>query len=460
MSKFEQFIAEITNIVGVDSVLTDDKKSHETDWRNRYYNQSLAVVFPTTVEQISRIIKLSSIYKIGIVPQGGNTSLCGASVPNSTKAPQIILNLRRLDKIINIDINNKSITVEAGCTLQQVIEVAKDNDLYFPLSIASSGSSQIGGNIATNAGGIHVVKYGMMSDLVLGLEVFMPDGSIINQLQSLRKNNTYFDLKQLFIGSEGTLGIITKATLKLYQQPESYFTAMCGVEDLGIACKLFNLLNKYYSICAFEIINPLTQQIHNKHFHPMGVTAPWVILFEIETNSEFNLEELINKLNVLSIDLNNVILASNETERQNLWQVRENIPLAEKMEGFAVKHDISLPISNIEEFIKTNELNIIRHYPNAQIIIFGHLGDGNLHYNIQFKTIDYNELQEIEHEINQIVYTNVYKYNGSFSAEHGIGILKKHWFSKYYDPNSYELALSIKKLLDPNNILNPGKVFK
>ena len=459
MSKLSEFINEITNIVGADAILLDDKKSFETDWRNRYYNTSLAVVFPKTPEQISKIIKSSSRYNIGIVPQGGNTSLCGASVPNDTSAPQIILNLRRLDKIINIDINNQSITVEAGCTLHQVIEYAKNHDLYFPLSIASSGSCQIGGNIATNAGGIHVVKYGMMSDLVLGLEVCMPDGSIINQLHALRKNNTYFDLKQLFIGSEGTLGIITKATLKLYQQPESYFTAMCGVEDLGLACRLLNLLNKYYNLCAFEIINPLTQQIHNKHFAPIGISAPWVILFEIETNSEFNLEELINKLNDLAINLDKVILASNENERQSLWHIRESIPLAEKMEGFAVKHDISLPISNIEEFIKTNKDNILNQFPDAQIIIFGHLGDGNLHYNIQFKDIDYNQLQKIEHKINQIVYTDVYEYNGSFSAEHGVGVLKKQWLSKYYDPNSYKLALSIKKLLDPNNILNPGKVF-
>ncbi len=459
MSDLKQYINEITNIVGLDGILTNNKKLYETDWRHRYNNPSLAVIFPSTIEQISAILKLSSIHKVGIIPQGGNTSLCGASVPNDSGSPQIILNLRHLDKIIHIDINNQSITVEAGCTLDKVIEYAKTNGLYFPLSIASSGSCQIGGNIATNAGGIHVIKYGMMQDLVLGLEVCLADGSIVNQLQSLRKNNTFFDLKQLFIGSEGTLGIITKATLKLYQQPESYFTAMCGVNELSTACLLLNSLNKYYNLCAFEIINPLTQQIHNKHFHPMGVTAPWVILFEIETNGEFSLEELVNKLGELTIDLDNVILASNENERKNLWQVRESIPLAEKMEGVAVKHDISLPISNIDNFIKTNESNILKHFPDAQIIIFGHLGDGNLHYNIQFKDQDYNKLQNIEPKINNIVYTDVYKYNGSFSAEHGVGVLKKHWLSKYYDSKSYQLALSIKKLLDPNNILNPKKVF-
>ena len=459
MSNLEHYINEITNSVGLDGILKDNKKQYETDWRNRYHNPCLAVIFPSTIEQVCAVIKISSIYKVGIIPQGGNTSLCGASVPNDSNKSQIILNLRRLDKIINIDINNQSITVEAGCTLDKVIEYARTNGLYFPLSIASRGSCQIGGNIATNAGGVHVIKYGMMQHLVLGLEVCLHDGSIINQLYSLHKNNTFFDLKQLFIGSEGTLGVITKATLKLYQQPESYFTAMCGVNDLSTACLLLNLLNKYYSLCAFEIINHVTGEIHNKHFHYIGITAPWIILFEIETNSEFSVEELVHKLSELAIDLDSVILASNENERQNLWHIRENIPLAEKMEGIAVKHDISLPVSSVEDFIRTNESNILKHYPNAQIIIFGHLGDGNLHYNIQFKNMDHNKLQNIESEINNIVYTDVHRYNGSFSAEHGIGMLKKHWLSKYYDSRSYQLALSIKKLLDPNNILNPEKVF-
>ncbi len=459
MSNPEDFIDRIRHIVGKNGILTSDKKPFETDWRSRYSNPSIAVLFPETIEQISAIIKTCNIYQIGIVPQGGNTSLCGGSVPSAGDRAQIILNLGRLNKIISIDSNNQSITVEAGCTLLAVSEYAKNHGLYFPLSMGSEGSCQIGGNIATNAGGIHVVKYGMMRDLVLGIEAIMPDGTIISQLHGLRKNNTFFDLKQLFIGSEGTLGVITKATLKLYPLPQNYFTAMCGLNDLDSACKLLNLLKQYYSICAFEIINLLTQQIYNKHFPPMELSAPWIILFEIETGSGFVLEELIDKLDSLTINLNSVILASNESERQHLWNIRENIPLAEKMEGFAVKHDISLPISNIDGFIKTNESNILQHYPDAQIIIFGHLGDGNLHYNIQFTNMSYTELQRIETKINQLVYTDVYKFKGSFSAEHGIGMLKKHWLSKYYDSSSYQLALSIKNLLDSENILNPGKVF-
>ena len=282
MFNLDTFITDLTQVVGTDGILKNDKKAFETDWRGRYSNPSIAVVLPNNVEQVSSILKICNQNKIGVVPQGGNTSLCGGSVPNDSGNPQIILNLRRLDKVINIDIDNQSITVEAGCGLHFVSEYAKKNGLYFPLSMASEGSCQIGGAIATNAGGIHVIKYGMMRELVLGLEVCLPDGSVVNQLHGLRKNNTYFDLKQLFIGSEGTLGIVTKATLILHQQPEDYFTAMCGVDSISKACALLKILNKSYNICAFEIINPITQEVYNKHFPPMGVSAPWVILFELE----------------------------------------------------------------------------------------------------------------------------------------------------------------------------------
>ncbi len=304
---------------------------------------------------------------------------------------------------------------------------------------------------------MHVIKYGMMRDLVLGIEAILPDGSSVNQLNGLRKNNTYFDLKQLFIGSEGTLGIITQATLKLFPQPIQYTTVLCGVANLSTACHLLRHLTKKYSICAFEIINKLTQQIYNKHFKPaeLKLSAPWLILFEIESGESFDLEELTLILSEQALDLHQVIVACNEKERKSLWAIRESIPLAEKMEGLAVKHDISLPISNIETFIAHNRETILNKYPKAQIIIFGHLGDGNLHYNIQLNSFD----ALIENDINKLVYADVYKYAGSFSAEHGIGVLKKHWMAKYYDPVSYKLALSIKQLVDPNNILNPGKIF-
>lgn len=456
-------IAKCQQIVSINMVILDQqaKKPYETEWRNRYSNQCLAVILPQTVDQIQEIILFCQEHNIALIPQGGNTSLCCGSIPIPDKNIQLILNLSKLNKVIELNVANNSITLEAGCTLHQAQQAALNQGLYFPLSIGAEGSCQIGGNIATNAGGVHVIKYGMMRDLVLGLEVVLADGSVINQLNGLRKNNTNFDLKQLFIGSEGTLGVITKATLKLYPQPQAYTTGLIGVSNLLTAVGLLNTFKHKFNIAAFEIISQPTQEIYSTHFNypKLEIKDEWLILFEFEVSSNTGTEdEIVQILN--SFNLDNAIIASNEKEREQLWQIREQIPLAEKMNGFAVKHDIALPINNIEAFIKLNQVNILAKYPDAQIIIFGHLGDGNLHYNIQFKQRSYEELQKIEHLVNDIVYTDVQDFKGSFSAEHGIGYIKKSWFAKYYDPASYKLAYAIKQLLDPKNILNPGKIFK
>lgn len=459
----ENVVVKLREIVSIDGLLLDEKvkASYEKEWRNRYSNPSLGVIFPKNVSQIQQILGICQEYQIGVIPQGGNTSMCAGSIPTDSPKPQLIINLSKLNHILEFDIANNSVTVEAGCTLHQIQEHARENNLYFPLSIGSEGSCQIGGNIATNAGGIHVIKYGMMRDLVLGLEVVLANGQIVNQLKELKKNNVNFDLKQLFIGSEGTLGIISKATLKLFPQIKKYFTGLIGLQDIGQAISLLNHLKKDYSVCAFEIINLLTQQIYNLHFkeNSLPIQDNWLILFELEIGDNFDIEKITDLFEKQKIDLNLVILASTDGERQKLWQFRENIPLAEKLSGFAVKHDIALPLSKIEDFIISNQKNIQKKYPDAQIITFGHLGDGNLHYNIQFNQRNYKELQEIENDINSIVYKDVDVYNGTFSAEHGIGYIKKSWMAKYYDPVSYAIAQSIKQLLDPNNILNPGKIF-
>lgn len=450
-------------ILGPQFIITDKKikETYETEWRNRYQNIAVAVLFPRTTKQVQEIVLACKQHKIGIVPQGGNTSMCGGSIPDDSGRLQVILNLSKMNKILAIDTVNSSITVEAGSTLLSVISAAKQNDLYFPLSIGAEGSCQIGGNIATNAGGIHVICYGMMRDLILGLEVVLADGTIINQLTGLRKNNTNFDLKQLFIGSEGTLGIITRATLKLFPQPQGYITILCGMDSITDACSLLSHASKHFRICAFEIINELTQQIYNTHFqdNAFSIKAPWLVLFEFESSNDKDIEKLANLMELECIDLNKTIIASNNKEQKELWNMREKIPLAEKAEGFAVKHDISLPISCIGDFIDLNKRNILNKFKDARIIIFGHLGDGNLHYNIKFKDRDYESLQQIEHEVNQLVYKDVFHFNGSFSAEHGVGKIKKAWFKMYYDETSYSLAKSIKNMLDPDNILNPGKIF-
>ncbi len=453
------FIDKLKEIVDLPSIIFDlnRQRPYLTDWRERYYGQCIAVILPNTINQISQIVKLCQEYSIGIVPQGGNTSLCGGATPINGNPNQIILNLTNLNKIINLDLNNNSLTVEAGCTLKQVRDIAKKHNLDFPLSIASEGSCQIGGNIATNAGGIHVIKYGTMRELVLGIEAILPDGTLVNQLNSLRKNNLNFDLKQLFIGSEGTLGIITKAVLKLSPIPHDHFTCLLGVNDFSQIYKILNNLIQSFSVCAFEIINQTIQKIYNTQFeNSINLSAKWLILFELESlNTKFDPLEVI-KVIEHDIDLNNAIWASNQKERDTIWQYRENIPIAEKKYGIAIKHDIALPISTIDNFIEVNQKNLLTHFPKAQIGIFGHFGDGNLHYNV---FLDSSNISDYEEKINQIVYKDVMAYKGSFSAEHGVGQLKKIWFYKYHDRISYNLAKSIKQMIDPHQILNPGKIF-
>jgi FAD/FMN-containing dehydrogenase len=479
----QNFIIKITNIVGTSSIITDEqhKKSYETDWRKRFYGSAIAVVFPKSTHEIVLIVKLCNQSNISITPQGGNTSLCGGATPlQNNDIPQIIINLSKMNQIIDFDINNNSITIEAGCTLTQISNYALDHGLYFPLSIASEDSCQIGGNIATNAGGVHVIKYGSMRNLVLGLEVILPDGNIINQLHQLRKNNTNFDLKQLFIGSEGTLGIITKATLALYPKPLAFYTGLIGVTSISHALILLNQLKSHFNPCAFEIINKNTQDVYNDVFQDnlIPIHSEWLILFEIELfnlhttsqqNHEYKYEgEMINDTIVAilqnqHINLNNVIIAQSNQEREQLWHIREHIPLAEHATGFAIKHDIALPISAIDEFISTNtqhlnnlnELQIIKH----KLIIFGHLGDGNLHYNIQFTNHDKIQLAKLESKVNTIIYNDLIKYNGTFSAEHGIGQLKTSWYKQYSDQYAYNIAQSIKQLMDPKCLFNPNKIF-
>lgn len=452
-------ISTLTAIVGQDYIIVDPKQqqAYLSDWRGRYKGIALAIVKPQTTKQIVELIQLCQKNKISIIPQGGNTSLSGGATPlNELGRCQIIINLSLINKVLAVDTENNSITVEAGCTLAQVIAIADANDRYFPLSIASSGTCQIGGNVATNAGGIHVIKYGMMRDMLLGLEVVLANGQVLSQVKVLRKNNSYLDLKQLFIGSEGTLGIITQVVLKLYPKPTGYITGLIGVKSIAQAIKLLNQLSLHFSICAFEIIDKVMQEIYNSKFsdNKLPLSDSWIILFELETH---NLDYAMEILAKCEIDLGQLIISDSLTSRNNLWQIRESLPVAEKMHGVAVKHDISLPISKIEQFIQLNRENIQKAYPDAQIIVFGHLGDGNLHYNIQLAT-QLKTIQE-ENNINQMVYTDVLSLGGSISAEHGIGQLKVSWYKQSVDSVSYNLARQIKQLLDPNNLFNPNKVF-
>ena len=455
-------LAALKQLVPPSCLILEDshKKIFETDWRGRYSNPCMAVVMVDTITQIQQIIQWCNKFNIAIVPQGGNTSTCGSAVPAPINKPQIIINFSQFNHILEVNPLNNSMSVECGCSLKQVQQTASKYNLYFPLSIGSEDTCQIGGNIATNAGGINVLKYGTMRDLVLGLEVVLANGEIVNQLYNLRKNNTNFDLKQLFIGSEGTLGIITRANLKLFPKVSNYCTGMLSVTTLAVVPDILSALQQKYSVSAFEIINQLTQDMYNQKFtqEPFMLHGPWVILFEIELCIEIDIEPIQQMLNQHTIT--QCILTQNPEIRQKMWVCRKNIAHAEKQYGLAIKHDLALPLNNIMQFIQTNQQNILRQYPNAQFIIFGHWGDGNLHYNIRLNQLTPDNFMDFENIINEIVYADIQLYGGSFSAEHGIGMLKKKWFKQYYDSQSYQLAQSIKQLVDKNNILNPSKIFE
>jgi FAD/FMN-containing dehydrogenase len=454
----KQFFDEIITIIPNERIINDKvKKSiYEIDWRKEFKTVCLAVIFPINTIEVQQIVCLCIRYNIKITPQGGNTSKCGAAVPNNNiSQPHIIVNLAKMNNIIDFNYYNKSICVEAGCTLSQIHNFVNQHNLYFPLQLASAESCQIGGNIATNAGGINVLEHGMMRELTLGLEVVMPDGTIINQLKSLRKNNSYLDLKQLFIGSEGTLGIITKATLKLSNQPQSTLTCLFSTNTIENCIDILSTIQtKTSTLTAFEVINHTTQTIYNKYYEKTPISGRWLILAEMELYQDESdqLYSLLNNLN----NINNLIIANNNEERQKIWNIRKNIPNAEKSFSKAIKYDISLPINKIAQFININYATLKQYLLNDDIIIFGHLGDGNLHYNIPLTCVKNNVDLNL---LTQITYTNVCSLDGSISAEHGIGQLKNKWFKMFSDNNSYLLAKSIKLLIDPTNLFNPGKIF-
>lgn len=453
-------LLQLQQIVGESYLITKATEHYTHDWRNRYKGDAYAVVKPQTCDQLQKIIILCHKNKIKIIPQGGNTSMCGAAVPLE-KSPysQIVVNLEKLNKIIAIDTQNNTIIVEAGCTLDKVINTAARNNRYFPLSMGSQGSCQIGGALATNAGGIHVLKYGMMRDLTLGLEVALANGTILEQLNLLYKNNTYIDLKHIFIGCEGTLGIITKAVLKLYPLPHKLFTGLIGVKTIAQAINLLHSLKQEFNLCAFEIIHESAQQLYDDYFVKIRLPLrdKWLILFEIECNKFMTLDMLLQVVTNEEINLNQSIITDDSLQRKYLWQIRENIPIAEKMYAIAVKHDISLPIGSIDDFLQTCYYRLSSRHPQVQVIVFGHLGDGNLHYNV---LLDSDE-QTLQHEdsINSIVYSTLIELHGSIAAEHGIGQLKKNWLRKTSDKAQYQLLLELKSLLDPNNLFNYGKVL-
>lgn len=430
-----------------------DKAPFLKDERDLYRGTAPLVLRPATTEQVSRIVRLCGEGGIGIVPQGGNTGYCGGSIP-AGNGEEVVVSLSRLNKIRDLDALNYTITVEAGCVLADIQRAAEEAGRLFPLSLAAEGTCQIGGNLSTNAGGTAVLRYGNARDLVLGLEVVLPSGEIWNGLKRLRKDNTGYDLKQLFLGAEGTLGVITAAVLRLHPLPGATATAWIAVESPRAAVELLATLRERLGerISAFELISRACLEAvisHSGARDPLPAPHPWYVLAEAADAGAP--EELRARLEAALAGCEDAVLAQSVDQARALWRIRESIPEAQFTN---VKHDVSVPVSRVPDLIQGAGEALARRFPAAQVYAFGHVGDGNVHYNVGPA-----ELVASRAAVNRIVYDAVAALGGSISAEHGLGQLKREEAARHKDPLELELMRALKAALDPRGLMNPGKVL-
>jgi FAD/FMN-containing dehydrogenase len=435
------------------------------DWRGSYKGRTPIVVRPATTEEVANVVKACAAAGVAIVPQGGNTGLCGAATPDET-GDQVLLSLGRMNGVRGVDAENFSMEVEAGCILSVAQDAARAAGRFLPLSLGAEGTCQVGGNLSTNAGGLNVGRYGTARSLVLGLEVVLADGTVLSSLRALRKDTAGYDLKQLFIGSEGTLGIITGAVLRLFPDPGDTSTALVGLESASSAVALLASMKGRLSdrIESFELLPSRVFELVARHIPdaqlPFPIEHPWYVLLESATHDVPGALEdaLLGEAEKGAIL--DAVVAKNASEADALWRVRHAIAEAEKKEGKSLKHDVSVPLSNMEEFLRRGDELLRRLRPDHELVAFGHVGDGNLHYNVVLpRELDDEEWRKEGLRITGAVYALVDELGGSFSAEHGVGQAKKAWLPEYRGGAELALMKSIKKTLDPANILNPGKVF-
>ena len=485
-------------IVGTQQVLTgEEATAYLTDWRKRFIGRAQAVVRPANVEEVAAVVRLCAQTRTPIVPQGGNTGLVGGATPDRA-GQALVMSLTRLNHIRSIDVLNNTAIVEAGVVLQTLQERAREVGRLFPLSLAAQGSATIGGNLSTNAGGTQVLRYGNARDLCLGLEVVTPEGEIWNGLTGLRKNNTGYDLRDIFIGAEGTLGIITAACMKLYPLPASSGTALIALHSISQALRLLELSQRIAgpTLTGFELFNELSLLLVEKHFptqkSPFEQRYPQYVLLELSNHEpEEQTRLLMERLLEAAFEeelVADAVLAQNTKQAQQLWALRENISEAQAAEGKNIKHDISVPISCISEFVSQTDALLQQQFPHVRMVTFGHLGDGNLHYNVSAALAEtlqppfdpsINQPSEAKiaqtaHEISskteeklllqqsaiyQLVHDQVHRFGGSISAEHGIGQLKREELPRYKSAVEMRLLQTIKNALDPQGIMNPGKML-
>lgn len=440
------------------SEIVEDTAPWLTDQRGRYTGRADAVVQPQSVVAVQALMRFCFEHRIPVTPQGGNTGLCGGAVPECG----VLLNLSKLNRIRSISLADNAITADAGVVLQTVQQAAAAAGRLFPLSLASEGSCQIGGNIACNAGGLNVLRYGTMRDLVLGLEVVLPDGSLVSHLNPLHKNTTGYDLRHLFIGSEGTLGVVTGASLKLFAPPKTVETVWVGIESVEQAVELLTLLQGAFAerLCSFELISRFALDLSSA-FSGIGkpAQAPWHVLLELADSLESpGLGEDLAEF-LLAHGFENAVPAQSESDRSDLWMLRENISAAQRRLGASIKHDIAVPIEKVAEFTARCEAALKAAFAGIEIVVFGHLGDGSLHYNTFLPGVSDNAVYEYEDAVNTVVYENVLACNGTVAAEHGIGTVKKHWLPRVRSGAEIALMRAVKAQLDPHNIMNPGKLL-
>ena len=459
-------------VVGAAHVLSEgDLSAWELDWRKRARGKALAVVRPAKVQEVADVVKACAAAGESIVPQGGNTGLVGGSTLDSS-GQQIVLSLQRMHAIRQVDGANLTMTVEAGCVLQTLQETAEKAGFLFPLSLAAEGSCTLGGNLATNAGGTQVVRYGNARDLCLGLEVVTAQGNIWEGLSGLRKDNTGYDLRDLLIGSEGTLGIITAATMKLYPMPVARLTAWAAVPGMAQAVTLLGMAQQQLGsgLTGFEVMGQFALSLVAKHFTqqrvPLYHDTPFCVLLEnSDHESENHAREQFERLLESALEkgcVTDAVIAENLGQARQLWHIRESIPLAQAEEGLNIKHDISIAVSRTAEFVAVTDALLEQAIPGVRLVNFGHLGDGNLHYNVQAPADGDLPafLREHEKHVNSIVYDSVARFGGSISAEHGVGSLKLSALEQYKSPVALGMMRAIKRALDPDKLLNPGRVLR
>jgi FAD/FMN-containing dehydrogenase len=462
------FLDALKQLLGESHVITTDADTapYLTDWRGNYTGRALAVVRPANTREVAGIVSLCAQTATPLVPQGGNTGMVGGGVPD-TSGRAIVLSLNRLNAIRSIDIANNAMTVEAGCILQSVQQAAQAHGRTFPLSLAAEGSCTIGGNLSTNAGGTAVLRYGNARDLVLGLEAVLPDGRIWHGLKALRKDNTGYDLKHLLMGAEGTLGVITAAVLKLFPAPRTTCTALIAVPTPAAAVELLATVRGALGdrVTGFELMSRLCLDLVVRHFpatvEPFAQRHAWQVLVELtDTLADAPLADALAAAlepafeNDMAAD---AVIATSDAQAAALWSIREHIPEAEKLSGKSVKHDISVPVSHIAQFISRGDAALAAAFADAQIVCFGHIGDGNLHYNLSFPAGPPSSAQTTR--ANEIVYALIDELHGSISAEHGLGQLKRDEIVRHKSLVELDVMRSVKRALDPRGIMNPGKVL-